>query len=97
MGRLVWIASEVGSATGFPKGMMIQQKPQLEGVIFSCVTPPGCVPPIQTKSFPLLIDAGEAVTGHGNRLSGSWPTPDVRVRDYTGNSGTPDSAPGAYA
>lgn len=71
MGRLAWIASEVGSATGFPKGMMIQQKPQLEGGIFSCVTPPVWVPPIQTEALPLLIDAGQAVNGHGNRLCGA--------------------------
>ncbi len=28
MAHLAWIASEVGSATGFPKETMIPQKPQ---------------------------------------------------------------------
>jgi hypothetical protein len=50
---------------------MIQQKPQLdEGHLLLCHTA-DLVPPIQTEAFPLLIDAGEAVTGHGNCLCGA--------------------------
>jgi len=32
MAYLAWIASELGSATGFPKGSIIPQKPQRDGI-----------------------------------------------------------------